>query len=516
MKIEKIAILRKRMVLFMGIVFAFLIFIQHRYAFIFFDDYGYASLSYGWNENTSGMAYTLSDVFRFLKWHYFNWGGRVLYFFFEIMTIKIGGVELIQTVQAVIIILICIVSGKIVAILTECDEQQSIALSLILYGTFTLRTVRDGIYWYSASVSYVWPLLPLLGCIYFMILLDKKETVFRKYAAVLLAFPAAFSQEQMSVLIIAWIAMIMLLTLWKQKKLSGKISIPLYYICINVSAVAGGMITILAPGNFARASGELYDEYYSKHILVRLIENIGKIVNTNIGFWNWIFLIIMTIFCGTAATVYFKSRKIFTMTCIFAGYYIVEQFISNPLVIGAIVRVIWAVFFFAVLSMYYYRKENYWFLSMLMAGICSQGVMIVSPAIYTRCHTMMEFILHIMLAECIVSIVKSDFINRIWRYNAGFHLFTVILCLYALLNFCYIIVGYKENDEINKINHYKLTEAGKKYQEGNAVEKLELYKLYDDKYTTCMPYQEGYEYIEWWMKKYYELPLDVRFEWSEL
>lgn len=508
--------IKKKMVSFIGIIFVFLIFMQHRYAFISFDDYGYASLSYGWTGNTSGMAYTVPDVFSFLKWHYLNWGGRVLYFFFEIMALKTGGTELIQTVQAVIIILICIVSGKIVAVLTECDEEQSIALSLILYGTFTLRTVRDGIYWYSASVSYVWPLLPLLGCVYFIILLSKRETGLRKYAAVLLAFPAAFSQEQMAVLIIVWIIMIMLFTLWEQKKVNGKGHIPLYLIYACISAVTGGMITILAPGNFARAGIELYDEYYSKNILIRLIENTGKIVNTNIGFWNWVFLIIMTIFCGTAVAVYFKSRKIFTLTCIFTGYYIVEQFISDPLVIGTAVRVIWAGFFFVVLSMYYYRKENYWILSMLIAGICSQAAMVVSPTIYTRCHTMMEFILHIVLVECIISIAGSDVTKQMRRCNVGFHLCAAMLCIYALFNLCSIIGGYKENDEINRINHYKLTEAGKKYQEGKTIGDLELYKLYDDRYTTCMPYQEGYEYIEWWMKNYYELPADVRFEWSEL
>ena len=383
--------IKKKMVSFIGIIFVFLIFMQHRYAFISFDDYGYASLSYGWTGNTSGMAYTVPDVFSFLKWHYLNWGGRVLYFFFEIMALKTGGTELIQTVQAVIIILICIVSGKIVAVLTECDEEQSIALSLILYGTFTLRTVRDGIYWYSASVSYVWPLLPL------------------------------------------------------------------------------------------------YDEYYSKSILIRLIENTGKIVNTNIGFWNWVFLIIMTIFCGTAVAVYFKSRKIFALTCIFAGYYIVEQFISDPLVIGTVVRVIWAGFFFVVLSLYYHRKENYWILSMLIAGICSQAAMVVSPTIYTRCHTMMEFILHIVLVECIISIAGSDVTKQMRRCNVAFHLCAAVLCIYALLNLCSIIGGYKENDEINKINHYKLIEAGKKYQEGKTIGDLELYKLYDDRYTTCTP-----------------------------
>ena len=51
--------------------------------------------------------------------------------------------------------------------------------------------------------------------------------------------------------------------------------------------------------------------------------------------------------------------------------------------------------------------------------------------------------------------------------------------------------GYKRNDEINKMNHYKLAEIGKDYK-------------------------EGYDYIENWMKNYYELPKEISFYWREI
>ena len=90
------------------------------------------------------------------------------------------------------------------------------------------------------------------------------------------------------------------------------------------------------------------------------------------------------------------------------------------------------------------------------------------------------------------------------------------LLVYALCNFCSFIGGYRRNDEINKINHYKLAEIGKSYKEGLNIEEVELYKLYDDRYETNMPYQEGFEYIEYWMKNYYELPREIRFYWREM
>lgn len=511
------AILQKAALILSGI-FACLIIIQHQYVFICFDDYGYASLSYGWTENTAGMDYSLKDIFQFLKWHYLYHGGRVLYFFFEIVMFKIGGIALIQIVQAVILIMISIISGKIVAAVIKCEEWQSVSLCLVLYGTLCLRSVRDSVYWYTASVLYVWPLLPLLGCIWFTILIRRKETRLRKCTAMLLTFMAAFSQEQMSVLITAWIVIHILFVCWEQRQENERIHIPTYLIQMGICAVAGSAITILAPGNFVRAGTE--NEYYSKNIVIRTVENVGKIVNCNIGYWNWAFVLIMTIVFGTAAAMYLKNRKIFVLACIFAGYYVLERIfpgrMQTPLLLfGVAVRFVWALCFFGILFVYYYKRRNYLLLSILLAGICSQAAMIVSPIIYTRCHTMMEFMLHLLLAECVISIGNTNLIKQDKRKMTGYYFCAGLLCLYAFLNFCSIIGGYKRNNEINKMNHYKLAEIGERYKKGYEAEEVELYKLYDDRYATNMPYLEGYGYIEYWMKNYYELPYDVRFCWRE-
>ena len=509
----------KKTAFIIGAVFACLIIIQHRYVFMYFDDYGYAILSYGWSGNTAGMDYGLKDIFQFLKWHYLKHGGRVLYFFFEILMFKIGGTVLMQIVQAVIIIMISIISGKIVAAVIECEEWQSVSLCLVLYGTLCLRSVRDSAYWYTASVLYVWPLLPLLGCIWFTILIQRKETRLRKWVAVILAFMAAFSQEQMSVLITAWIGIHILFVCYEQRQKNERIHIPAYLIWMGISAVAGGAITILAPGNFVRAGTE--NEYYGKNIVIRTVENAGKIVNCNIGYWNWIFVLIMTVVFGTAAAIYLKNKKVFVLACIFAWYYVLERILPGrmqtaSLLFGVAVRFVWALCFFGILFVYYYKRRDYLLLSILIAGICSQAVLIVSPIIYTRCHTVMEFMLHLILAECIISIGKADLIKQDKRKMIRYYSCVGLLCLYAFLNFCSIIGGYKRNDEINKINHYKLTEIGESYKDGYEIEEIELYKLYDDRYATNMPYQEGYEYIEGWMKNYYELPQEIHFYWCEM
>lgn len=515
---EKQKSILEKMSFIIGALFVCLIMIQHRYVFICFDDYGYASLTYGWRENTAGMDYGMKEIFQFLKWHYLNHGGRILYFFFEIISFKIGGTTLIQIIQAIIVIMIGILSGKIVAASIKCEEWQSVSLCLILYGTFCLRSVRDSVYWYSASALYVWPLLPFLGCIWCAVLLKKKETNLRKGLFVLLAFMAAFSQEQISVLMIVWITMFILFVGREQKTLNGKIHIPIYLGLAGIAALFGGVITIMAPGNFVRAG--TCDEYYSKKFLIRTIENAGKIVNCNIGYWNWIFVLIMTIVFGTAAAIFFKKRKIVVLMFAFAGYFILEHFMpwrmqTAVLIFGVAVRFVWALCFFGILFIYYYKRKNYLLLSILAAGICSQGAMLVSPTIYTRCHTMMEFIFHLMLAECIISIGDAVFKKQNKRSTIGYYFCAGLLCLYALCNFCSIIGGYKRNGDIITINHDRLIKTAKSIESGYDIEKVELYKLYDDNYATNMPYQDGFDYIEGWMKNYYELPYEVRFVWHK-
>ena len=102
--------------------------------------------------------------------------------------------------QAVIIVLIGVLSGKIVSSLTKANPYKCVALTMILYGTIHIKSLRDGVYWYSASVLYVWPMLPFLGSIFLYLCNEEKETGTKKAACILLTFLAAFSQEQIAVL----------------------------------------------------------------------------------------------------------------------------------------------------------------------------------------------------------------------------------------------------------------------------------------------------------------------------
>lgn len=498
---------QKNVMILVSCIMALLIFVQHHYVCMYFDDYGYASLSYAGFENNVGMNFGIVEIFRFLYYHYFNWGGRVLYFFLEICIFRMGGLPLMQIIQAVIIIFIGVVSGKLIAMVVRACPYKCVALALVLFGTMHIKTLRDGVYWYSASVLYIWPMLPFLGSICLWLSNEKKATRAKETVCILLTFLAAFSQEQIAVLTLSFYVFNILSGYWTKtmKNLSFH-----YGVCI--SAMAGGTITILAPGNMVRARSGICDTFYEKGILSRTINNVGYIINDNAGLYNCVFIFFLTIFCGLAVTIYFRSRMMAGIVALFAMCFLAESVVPVSKEAGVLAGGLWLIVFMPVLAFYYFKRGNYCFLSLLIAGICTQAMMIVSPAIPLRLHTMFELILQMIMAECIVYLYRETKGNR--KRHAGLLAGISILAIYAGCNMAVIISGYRTNYEINQRNNQILTTAQKQHNENKENKTIVLYRLKNDTYAQMMPYQEGYDYIETWMKKYYELPDEMVFEWN--
>lgn len=160
---------------------------------------------------------------------------------------------------------------------------------------------------------------------------------------------------------------------------------------------------------------------------------------------------------------------------------------------------------------YYYRKNQFLLLALLGVGFGSQFMMIVSPAVPLRSHIMMEFILHIVLTESIMYLLEKIKENK--TQQILFHCGIILLVLYIVCNYVTITTGYKNNYRINQENHSRLLQAKDDYNAGKSVSEIVLYKLCDDNYANMMPYQEGYKNIETWMKRYYELPDEVTFQY---
>lgn len=490
-----------------GIIVA-LLYAQHYAVPMFFDDYGYASLSYGWNGNQHGMLYTIGDVFNFLKFQYLNWGGRIVYFFFEIMVFRIGGVRLIQVLQTLIITGIILLTAQI--IMKNIGERNILQLPVIyilsfaMYGTFALFCAADGIYWYTSSVLYVWPFLPfLLG-----ILINMQNQVKRRWinlAYMFLMFLAAFSQEQVAVLIIVYSVLDFSFELLLKKE---KLEIALHGM---IGACVGGGLEILAPGNFNRASNAMYSEFSNYNIIQKIKYNFPKLLEINIGDYNWIFIIILSVVLVEVCLQFEKKvfhRMVPVILALILGI-IYGRFNTIPEKITLCIKIVWCILFTTILILYFIKNSSWKMLALLIGGLCSQGMMLVIPSISVRSCLPFMFVLHIVSLNAMIEFGKIE------KYKKLSILIMMCIGLYGIVNFSYILHGYWVNYETQQMNHYKLLEAS--YQKLETKEKSEivLYKLLDDKFANIMQYREGYDYMIYWICKYYEIPENINFIWRD-
>lgn len=488
------------------------LYLQHYFVGMYFDDYGYASLSYGWIGNLNGMQYGISDILRFLYWQYHNWGGRVLYFFFEVMAFHLGGVRLLQVLQSFVIAGIIVLEGKIVShnFKQKITGPMCGAFGLLLYGTITLTSARDGIYWYTASVLYVWPIFPFLLGVY-LCEQKKSETLLSKIAIFFLFFLAAFSQEQVAVLVVVYCLFYIGVQALKRKEKAAIRGFALF------GAMSGGAIEILAPGNFVRASDPMYAAFSEKNIIEKILQNLPQVIEINIGTYNTIFAFVLTIFLGMQAARAIKNKylaKTWVFFVAYAGWLIVDLGVAVPemvQVVQVLIRVLWILALTVVLTVYYYSEGKTVLLALYWAGLCSQGMLLVSPSISNRSHIIFELILHILLIDAFAALyLRKKCIEK--------RLGLIGICavgIYAVFNYGYILRGYAMNNDVMMRNHYNMLEAANEYATTNETAPVILYTLPDDRFANSMPYQPGEEFIGTWMKIYYELPQETQLIWED-
>ncbi len=494
---------------FIIIVFCFAIFLQHQNVFMYFDDYGYASLTYG-SDGPENMEYGLRDIFRFLLTHYLTWDGRQLGFLGEILCFRYGGLRLIQLVQSIIVIAIFSLLGLYSSSICSYSKKFCVPFSLLLFGLMSITTVKDGVYWFTASVLYLWPLLPFFIGIY-SIETRKKESNWILLSFIF--FLAAYSQEQVAVMVFitVWTYTLFLLV----EKIFYK-----QILLVDISATIGALICILAPGNFARKNGSNYEEWYQIPFINRLIINLGKIIDINIGQYNWVLCFILTIFLGSAIYLAIPKRRYKIAMVLFVIAFSYEQVFGFPEVISIIFRAIWLLYFMGMVLYLTIKSKNFLLAAVVIGAICSQGMLLMSPSISTRSHTMYEIVLILLLEISIVNILKYS--NRCAGINGRIIAIASIgvTAIYAACNFIYVFIGYHNNVDINWMNHYKMLEYSEKIKKcGDSVEDNDgifLYKLNDILFSNMMPYQQGFDYIEYWMKNYYEIPQSIPIYWVSL
>ena len=256
-------------VLLVFIVFFVLILLQNHFLWLFHDDYGYASLSYLPSFNGArGLNTGILDIINFLKLHYQIWGGRVLYFFIEILLLRID-ISAYRIFQSIITVMIFYTIYKIIAKKFNINNWIIAAFCVLCYGIFEINVLRGGIYWITASVLYFVPLLPFLLYVY---LYDGKN---KKIICAILIFLSTWSQEQISVLALSYVSLYLIYNYFIEKK-KNKVDIIMFII-----AILGFAILMLAPGSRVRMGTT--SDFYNLTLIGKITTNLPVIINKNFG-----------------------------------------------------------------------------------------------------------------------------------------------------------------------------------------------------------------------------------------
>ena len=349
--------------------------------------------SLNWKKYLTFFAAGLFSVIIFLQ-HYCG-----IQHFEEYRVFGTARLHAIQIAQSVIVILICCFSGGIIAETSGYNKVKCMVLLLVMYGFIDIQTLKDGVYYYSASIYELWPLLPFLAGVYFLIKYEKTGAIKYRIAAPILFGAASFYHDRIATMTVFFL---LIYTFWeyrKEKKFSR------YLLILNAIAVICLVSAIIISKN--RLDPQLFGEFYSEGILERIVGNILPVMRVNIGCNNLFLTVLVTLAGGGAAYVYFKREILLEISFLFVSFFFMDQIFEISMIVSDTVRIIWFFIYFILFIVYYLKRKQYLLFTLLISGCSSQGMLLRSPSIMPQMHIVMVIILQILSGSFIADILAN-------------------------------------------------------------------------------------------------------------
>lgn len=536
---------------YLAVFAAFYVFLLMQFGnvFIYYDDYGYLSLSYGTNIHVAGAEYSFSELLAFMKGHYFNSNGRLPYMFLYCFVHMLGGIRGVQVfmataVLAVVMLLFFIVKqmleGRLEAAEEEkrsCREEDEVhgtlgpvalaalaAFLCLLYGTLGIMVQRMGTYWYAASFIYVVPAITfLVFALYFYrtVFLPKGEKpgVLRMCLCAVLGFLAAWSQEQWFVTTVSFVIICLGIKLWRDRRLE------LYEILTFLVCAAGGLIIIFSPAVSSRMNSAGNAEFAALSFLGKLGKNIPLLMNLffsgeNIRYLMFFFPMMIFMGCMTAA----KDRKLLPLhlgfsavsAAVFAGILLKQKFhVFAPGAYSALTAnllLLYIAFCFAEVILFYRAEKQPFGSIVFAAAVLSVGSAVIVPEVPLRIFYPFLYLSWLLFAYMYGRILLTE-VNRI-PVSAVCTL--AFLAMVSIPNLKSIYTGYRINYQVLMYDDAVFRESAEAIRQGADIETIEVYELPDLLCKNEVVYDENFSFMIAWMRQYYDLPEYVEFEYRPL
>ena len=492
---------------------------QYSHVFLYYDDFGYCSLSYGWQvPDLPGHDYTLGQMFSYLAHHYRETNGRLLYTGLFLLLYRVGGLPLLQVSAAAIVL------GVILSAYACIDKSEMgaagrallAAILSLLFGTISVTVARQGLYWFAAFYSYVTPAIPFLAL---SRMLFKDSDSRRRGRGIgetalltLLAFLTGFSQEQWWVAACVLIGLSILAGLAAGTRRDPVLPALILKLFIFLGAFLGGLIILLSPALRLRIGRDTANlEFASLSLPGKIIHNLR---------------IILTVFTTESnkpwVTIFLLAMILLSLRLIFSGQ-------GNPILhgihlaaallvfveAGPVIRhrfILWTIYLLiatAEIIFFYVTEGNIAHLSVYLAACASVACMLVVPELPNRFLTMWLLLSLVLIGDIAASrLSAADSMPVI--------LFAVVLAGFAVPNMERIAEGYRENYRILLENEALLEDASGSGAANSAgtPETITLERQASYDYGGEMMYVENYSFMEYWIREYYDLPdsLEIRYQ----
>lgn len=507
---KKIKLNDKRVVVICYILLFGILGLFHSLIGLYFDDYGNASLSYGYDAGVTGMQWTLKDLASWAHWIYFNFSGRILCGSLLNFLIKIGnGPKIFMAVQTCIVWSLFVVMYRIILYVTrqKCNLYLSVAI-VALFFLMPSDMYRWNLCWASASVLYIWPLLPFFTAVFLQLQLDNEEmSSKRKFLYTVICFICilftAFSHEQTGLSIAVYMVGYLILKKISDKKLSVR------NIVFSCSAVITYGFLFGAPGNWNRLDGNT--EFAGLSFFGKIAYNYRPLMEClfNLHFCL-VYLLITVGLTVLAYKKYKKSEKKLPLIIAIVSFILIAgvilAIIAGLTTVWLVLAPVYLLSVFILLLLYNSDNQQQWENVLLIAAAASAFCVLISPALPMRCFTEWILIIYIILLQVVYDVWKVYQCGG-RMVKVGYCVIFLALCILAAKEFGMLSLGYAGNKAM-------LEDNDKILQDSKDKSVIYLNKLANDFYAPAMPYHEGFEYIEYWMKEYYGLDQAQEFIWT--
>ena len=473
--------------------FLFIIFLvaQHSMVFLYHDDWGVSVLNYvGKQTGFNGQEFSFSQVIDFLWGMYNRWTGRVVSIFTHIYLQK-SGVWVVRIWQVLAISITVYLSYRIAIKALSINKRGSylLLLSIVLYLSMPARSLITGIYWFSAASGYLWGVPFFLLGVY----LCAKANKVTFFPYILMAFAATF-HELMGVAVIAYLFSYIFLD---TKEFIIKKTV------YSLLPIATTLVTVLAPGNFARKAVSHYGDQSTFNLIINNFNAIAdRVFTPSTLFFAFICFSFLSMFWKLIPEKLNSKYKIIALVTTFLFLIFIFTTLT-PIFSGSIFIISYTVLMFLSCKE---TASKQLILPLYISSIATLLPLLLSPGVAWRAQV--PFFL-LMFVPILFSIGLLESRNEIRLRN----LFFSIAVLFSCYNSYSIFMGYKQNYGTNQANDFILRAVSERVERGNDFDnKVILFKLPAPYYAETMPYERPL--IETWMKQYYSLPQSMVFEWK--